>query len=123
MKMENSGLEGIQNTFSAIDPIMKKLGFYPAWDYHKVSYDIKLEEKGHNPEFYIRIPCKVLTGSVEHPGCEIELQSPEYFKHYYPHGMNFEAEGPQDLQRKAEKIVAQVRKRLTDLPQLQKQNP
>lgn len=120
MLLENSGVEGIHNTFAAIDRPMKKLGFYPSWDYHKVSYDIKLEENGHAPEFYLRIPCTVVSGSVEHPGCEIELRTPITFKHYYPHGINYDIEPPPELKKKAENLVAQVKKTLSALPEPEK---
>lgn len=119
MIIENSGLEGIENTFRAIDPVMKKCGFYPAWDYHKVSYDIKLEERGHANDYYVRIPCKV-RGTVEHPGCELVLQTPITFKHYYPHGINFDAEVPDYLQKKAKNILASLKRKLDMLPAMEK---
>lgn len=119
MLLENSGLEGFEHTFYSIDPIMKKCGFYPAWDYHKVSYDIKLEEKGHAPDFYVRIPCKV-EGTVETPYCKLELQTPITFKHYYPHGINFDAEVPKALQKKANDILATLKRKLSELPALEK---
>lgn len=119
MIVENSGLEGYENTFYAIDPVMKKCGFYPSWDYHKVSYDIKLKEEGHAPDYYVRIPCKV-TGTVEHPECELVLQSPITFKHYYPHGLNFDAEIPPALMKKAEKILASLQRKLAALPAMEK---
>lgn len=115
MVMEDSGLEGYENTFDAIDPVMKKLGFYPSWDYHKIAYDYKLEERGHAPDYYIRIPCKV-TGTVEMPDCELEFRAPVLFKHYYPHGINYDAEIPQNLQKKAAALVEKVKERLAELP-------
>lgn len=112
MIMENSGLEGVQGTFAVLDPALKKLGFYPAWDYHKASYDLKLEERGHNPDYYLRIPCKVLSGIMEQPTCLLEMQQPIYFKHYYPRGIDFEAEIPPNLQKRAEDAIAKFKQNL-----------
>ncbi len=122
MIFEDSGVEGIHHLFEKIDPMMKKIGFYPAWDYHKVSYDYKLVDNGHAPDYYLRIPCKVVAGTVEHPGCEIVLETPVTFKHYYPHGMNFDADVPQDLLKKAEQLLSEVKEKLSALPELETHN-
>lgn len=99
MILENSGLEGIQNTFGTINQTMKRMGFYPSWDYHKVTFDLKLEEKGVEPEFYLRIPARVVEGSMDSPKCVLELGTPVIALHYYPHGLDYDAPVPEPLKK------------------------
>ncbi|WP_054950254.1 YugN family protein [Numidum massiliense] len=108
MELANSHVENIQATFGTLKPITMKLGFYPSWDYHKVCFDLKLEDNGTDPEFYLRIPAKVVEGSMENPKCVLELMTPVFALHYYPHGLDYEAEVPDYLRKKAEKTVKKL---------------
>jgi hypothetical protein len=97
MIFHNSKIQGVKQRFHALEETMLALGFSRwTWDYEKVTYDLlyKLGDR----EFYLRVPGKVIgEKQLEHPKALIELGTPVWAEHFFPHGLNDEVEVPETL--------------------------
>lgn len=111
MLIEDAGIKGITKTFGEIEKAMLKTGFVRAetWDYTKASFDMKFSNE--ESDFYLRIPAYAVSGVLENPRAEVELDHPVFLRHFFPHGLDPEAEIPEAFQE----TVTQSLNRLKEL--------
>lgn len=91
MRIENTGVEEIEIDLKPLDHIMGKHAFIRAgqWDYHRLTYDYKIDSKEKNVTYYIRIQGVTTEGNVDSNHAVIKLMTPLIAKHYYPHGLYY----------------------------------
>ncbi|MCM3594441.1 YugN-like family protein [Metabacillus idriensis] len=111
MKLENTGLDGLTVELARLDEIMDELGIVRAgqWDYERVTYDRKFENKGET--FYLRIPGYAVEGDIGAKHAVVKLMTPLLGKHYYPHGVEY-GEGetfPNAVLSTSQKLLKQLK--------------
>ncbi|WP_174733802.1 YugN family protein [Mesobacillus harenae] len=114
MKFENTGIEQLKADLNRLDDVMLDHGLVREgqWDYERVTYDRKFEQK--EGTFYLRILGHAVEGDVGAHKAVIQLMDPLLGKHYYPHGVEY-GEGekfPSSLVKTCEKILADVKEKV-----------
>lgn len=112
MIFTDSNIKGKKEEFKPLDKLMKKLGFVRwTWDIHMVVYDKKYI--AGDAVYHLRVPGKVVNDKhIEHPKALVQLQSPIFARHFFPHGLDNEAEVPAELSEQIEAKLAEVEKAL-----------
>ena len=112
MIFTDSKIKGKKQEFKPLDKLMKKLGFDRwTWDIHMVVYD-KQYYNGE-AEYHLRVPGKVINDKqIEHPKALVQLQSPIFSRHFFPHGLDNDVEVPEELREQIEAKLEEVRKAL-----------
>ena len=110
MRFENTGIEGTIVPFPELEDIMNGVGLIRggAWDYERVTYDFKFEDKETGNVYYLRVPGVAVEGEIEKRNCVVKLGVPYVGHHYYPHGVEYDEVFP-DI------VVNTSRERLTVL--------
>lgn len=112
MIFQETKTKGIQKEFGQLEKLMKQLEFIRwTWDYEKVTYEIKYTVNG--VDYYLRLPGTVINNHMlEHPKALIELEHPTFVRHFFPHGLDSDAEVPDELKAQVEAKLAEVEKTL-----------
>ncbi|TCP30494.1 YugN-like protein [Scopulibacillus darangshiensis] len=97
MKFEEFDLEGIVLPFPELEHIMSKAGFLRGgpWDWERVTYDFKFENKNDGSIYYLRFPVVAVESEIERNDAHVKLFTPYLGKHYYPHGIEYDEEFPE----------------------------
>ncbi|WP_102027468.1 YugN family protein [Salirhabdus sp. Marseille-P4669] len=114
MKFEETGIEGAVVDLRPLDYLMKKAGFVRAsgWDYERVTYDYKMNTSVKNETYYLRVQGHALEGNVDKGTALIELLTPVLGKHYYPHGIEYDEEFPNNIVQRCNGILNNVKELL-----------
>lgn len=103
--------KGIRKEFRELEKIMVGLGYDRTWDYTKAIYDLKLTT--HDAEYYLRLPCKVVSAKqLEHPKAILEVDLPIFTRHFFPHGLDHEVEVPAELKEVVQMKIAEIEEAL-----------
>lgn len=99
MYFENTNLEGKTVKFALLEHIAKSLGLLRSeqWDYERATYDYKFENMVTGDVYYLRVPAIAIEGMVEQSHAVMKLGKPYIGKHYYPHGLEYDEEFPEDI--------------------------
>jgi hypothetical protein len=110
----DSKTKGIKKEFGKMEKLMKKLGFVRwSWDYERVTYDYKLSANGVN--YYLRLSGDVVNDKrLEHPKALLELGTPVFSRHFFPHGLDDTAEVPEELKEKVQQLLNDLEKALLE---------
>ncbi|WP_169713576.1 YugN family protein [Paludifilum halophilum] len=113
MVIEDAGIKGITKTFGEVEKVMFQAGFVRAgaWDYDKASFDMKFSNE--ESDFYLRIPAYAVSGRLENPKAEVELDHPIFMRHLFPHGLDRNAEIPEDFRERIDQAITEVREGLS----------
>jgi hypothetical protein len=105
--------KGIKKKFKELEMIMNSIGFIRwAWDYEKAVYDYKYTING--VDYYLRLHGKVINNyQLENPKAVLELNTPIFVRHYFPHGLDDSVEVPTELQKKVEEKLTELKRDLS----------
>ncbi len=114
MIFENTKLEGKTVRFSVLEHIASSLGLVreEQWDYERATYDYKFENMVTGDVYYLRIPAVAVEGMVEQAGALMKIGKPYLGKHYYPHGLEYDEEFPEDIIKTCNEKLAQFEEKL-----------
>lgn len=114
MYFPNAKTKGIQKEFAELERIMKGLGFVRwSWDYEKVYYDYKYTTDG--ADYYLRLRADVVGDKyLEHPKALCQVDIPVFVRHFFPHGLDDEAEVPESIQEEVQAKIQEVEKALSE---------
>lgn len=114
MYIENTNLEGKTVKFSVLEHIANSLGLFrnDHWDYERATYDYKFENMVTGDVYYLRVPAVAIEGVVEQSYAVMKLGKPYIGKHYYPHGMEYDMEFPEDVIKTCNEKLAQLTEKL-----------
>lgn len=89
---------GVKKEFGELEQLMKGMGFVRwSWDYGKATYDYKMTLDG--VDYYLCLRGVVVNNKrLEHPKALLKLEQPYFARHFFPHGLDKEAEVPAGLQ-------------------------
>lgn len=112
MIFQDTKIKGIKKEFAFLEKTMHDLGFVRwSWDYEKAIYDLKYTLDG--VDYYLRIRANVIGNKLlEHPKAELELGTPVFVRHFFPHGLDDSVEVPEALKEEVEAKLAEVEKAL-----------
>ncbi|RAL25678.1 YugN family protein [Thermoflavimicrobium daqui] len=108
--------KGIRKKFKELEEIMEKLGFIRwTWDYEKATYDLLLTTD--DAEYYLRLRADVVdvvnNKQLEHPAALLELGTPVFVQHFFPHGLDDSVEVPAALDSQVKEKLAELEKALS----------
>ncbi|MGD6818421.1 YugN family protein [Metabacillus sp. 84] len=114
MKFEGTGIDNLTAELTRLDDAMEQHGFIRAgqWDYERVTYDRKLEQRGEI--FYLRIQGFTTEGDTGGRHAIVKLMTPLLGKHYYPHGVEY-GEGedfPEQIVQSCENTLKRLKQEL-----------
>lgn len=114
MIFQDTKIKGIKKQFGLLEKTMKELGFVRwSWDYGQAIYDLKYTLEG--VDYYLRIRGTVIgSKQLEHPKAELELGTPVFARHFFPHGLDDSVEVPEPLKEQIEAKLAEVEKALNN---------
>ncbi|GGH74384.1 hypothetical protein JOD43_000264 [Pullulanibacillus pueri] len=110
MRFEAAKIEGAIIPFPELEHIMKGIGMIRggAWDYERVTYDFKFENRTDGSVYYFRIPGIAVEGEVESNNGKIKLLTPYVGRHYYPHGVEYNEHFPDSVVNKCKEKISQL---------------
>jgi hypothetical protein len=116
MRFEHTGIEEEVRELALLDDIMEENGFVRAgaWDYERLTYDYKIEVL--KDVYYLRVQGYTVEGEIDTRHAVIQLMTPILGKHYYPHGVEYDEEFPENIVSKCEDILKKVKEHLTAMP-------
>ncbi|MGX9707213.1 MULTISPECIES: YugN family protein [Laceyella] len=105
--------KGIRKEFRELEKLMKQLQFIRwTWDFEKVTYEIKYTVDG--VDYYLRLRGTVVNNyMLENPKALVELDHPSFVRHFFPHGLDHNAEVPAALKEEVDAKLAELEKALT----------
>ncbi|SFI98676.1 YugN family protein [Thermoflavimicrobium dichotomicum] len=105
--------KGIKKQFKELETIMKQLGFVRwSWDYEKATYDLKYTADG--VDYYLRLRGTVVNDkALEHPQAILEMGTPVFVRHFFPHGLDDSVEVPPALESQVKEKLAELEKALS----------
>lgn len=117
MKFEEIGIQGKTVLFSDLESVMRTLEIIRGgqWDYERVTYDHKFENRNTGDIYYLRVPGVAVKGEIEQPDAEIELMTPILGHYYYPHGVEYDEEFPTPLVQKCKEKLNQLKELLEEV--------
>ncbi|MFA8437614.1 YugN family protein [Pueribacillus sp. YX66] len=114
MIFENTNLEGKTIQFSVLEHVASSLGLVRVeqWDYARATYDYKFENMMTGDVYYLRIPAVAIEGMVEQANAIMKIGKPYVGKHYYPHGVEYDEEFPDDIIKTCNEKLSQLSEKL-----------
>jgi hypothetical protein len=112
---EQAGLKGLKSDLAHLDSASTKLGFIRwQWEYYRATYDMKLEHKPTNAEYFLRFNARVVEGKLESPYAELVLEDAYIGRSTFPHGLEYESPVPDAVLKIANDKLAQLKKALSE---------
>jgi len=108
MIFQDAKTKGIKKEFRQLEALMKDLGFVRwSWDYGKATYDLKYTLDG--VDYYLRLRGTVIGDKqLEHPKAVLELGTPVFVRHFFPHGLDDSVEVPEGLKEQVDAKLAEL---------------
>ena len=115
MIIETTGLKGIKSDLAHLDEATTKLGFVRwQWEYYRATYDLKIEDRSTNAEYYLRVNTRVETGKLESPYAVLAIENVYIGKASFPHGVDYEAPIPDPVMKIANQKLTQLKQLLAE---------
>ena len=110
MRFEETGIENIVIPFPELEQIMESIGLVRGghWDYERVTYDFKFENRTDGSVHYFRVPGVAVEGEIESRSCKVKLMAPYLGRHYYPHGVEYNESFPDPIVKKCREKIEQL---------------
>ncbi|GGG89513.1 YugN family protein [Paenibacillus radicis (ex Gao et al. 2016)] len=113
MIINNTGLDGVQSELSHLDDSAEQLGFVRwQWEYYRATYDLKLEDRATNSEYFVRINTRAVEGKLENPHAVLAIEAVYIGKATFPHGMEYESPIPEPIMSIANQKLEQLKQLL-----------
>ncbi|EXX88085.1 hypothetical protein BG53_02015 [Paenibacillus darwinianus] len=102
MIIDNTGLNGMTSDLAHLDESAEKLGFVRwQWEYYRATYDLKLEDRTNQADYFLRISTRAIEGKLESPDAVLAIESVYIGRATFPHGMEYESTIPQPIMNTA----------------------
>lgn len=110
MIFENTGLDGLHSDLAYLDECAEKVGFIRwQWEYYRATYDLKIEDKKNQAEYYLRINTRAVEGKLEKPDTILKIEAVYLGKATFPHGLEYESMAPQPVMNVATKKLQELK--------------
>lgn len=117
MRFEETKIESVEISFPTLEQIMKMAGMVRGgqWDYERVTYDFKFEFAHDGSVYYFRIPGVAVKNHIEQRDCVVKLGAPYLGRHYYPHGIEYNEEFPDNVVEKCKDRIQVIESAFEEL--------
>jgi hypothetical protein len=113
--IENAGLKGLKSDLAHLDSVSTKIGFVRwQWEYYRATYDLKLENKATNDEYFLRFNARAVEGKLESPYTILVLEDSYIGRGTFPHGLDYESPVPDQILKTASTKLAELKKQLSE---------
>lgn len=110
MIFENTGLDGLKSDLAYLDESAEKVGFVRwQWEYYRATYDLKIEDKKSESEYFLRINTRAVEGKLEKPDTILQIEAVYLGKATFPHGLEYETPAPQPVMNLANKKLQELK--------------
>ncbi|WP_422660473.1 YugN family protein [Paenibacillus sp. EC2-1] len=110
MIFENTGLDGLKSDLAYLDESAEKVGFVRwQWEYYRATYDLKIEDKKSESEYFLRINTRAVEGKLEKPDTVLQIEAVYLGKATFPHGLEYETPAPQPVMNLANKKLQELK--------------
>ena len=114
MIIENSGLKGLKSDLAHLDESMEQLGFVRwQWEYNRATYDLKLEDKATQSDYYLCINTRAESGKLESPYAILYIEEVYIGKATFPHGLDYQAPVPDAILKTVNGKLAELKAKLS----------
>ncbi|TCZ79444.1 hypothetical protein E0485_06180 [Paenibacillus albiflavus] len=114
MIIEATSLKGLKSELSYLDEITSELGFVRwQWEYYRATYDLKIEDKSTNADYYLRVNTRVESGKLESPYAVLYIEDTYIGKSSFPHGLDYNTPIPAQVLKIADQKLAELQRMLT----------
>lgn len=111
--IENSGLNGLTSDLAHLDDSAEKLGFVRwQWDYYRATYDLKLEDRANQNDYFLRVSTRAVEGKLEQPYAILKIEAAYIGRATFPHGLDYESPVPQQILNTATQRLQELKKLL-----------
>ena len=115
MIIENAGIKGLKSDLAHLDSVTTKLGFVRwQWEYYRATYDLKLEHKATNSDYFLRFNSRAVEGRLESPYAILSLEDAYIGRATFPHGLDYESPIPDQVLKVATGKLAELKKQLSE---------
>jgi YugN-like family len=112
--IEATSLKGLKSELANLDEITLELGFVRwQWEYYRATYDLKIEDKSTNSDYFLRVNTRVESGKLESPYAVLYIEDTYIGKATFPHGLDYNIPIPSQVMKIAEQKLAQLQQMLT----------
>jgi len=113
MIIENTGLNGLTSELAHLDDSAEKLGFVRwQWEYYRATYDLKLEDRANQQDYFLRINTRAIEGKLESAYAVLQLEAIYIGRATFPHGLDYESPVPQPILNAATQRLQELKKLL-----------
>jgi hypothetical protein len=113
--IENAGLKGLKSDLAHLDSVSTKVGFIRwQWEYYRATYDLKLEHKPTNDEYFLRFNARTVEGKLESPYAILVLEDSYIGRGTFPHGLDYDSPIPDQILKIAGTKLAELKKQLSE---------
>lgn len=114
MIIENSGVKGLKSDLAHLDESMEGLGFVRwQWEYTRATYDLKMEDRANQGEYFLRVNTRAESGKLESPYAILYIEDAYIGKTTFPHGLDYQAPVPDAILKTAKSKLAELKVKLT----------
>jgi len=117
LKFAETKIESVEIPFKTLEQVMAMYGMIRGgqWDYQRVTYDFKFEFAHDGSVYYFRIPGTAIVGEIEGRDCVVKLGYPYLGRHYYPHGVEYNEEFPENVVTKCKERISLIESAFEEL--------
>ncbi|UVI27855.1 YugN-like family protein [Paenibacillus spongiae] len=113
MIIENTGLNGLTSELAHLDDTAEKLGFVRwQWEYYRATYDLKLEDRANQQDYFLRINTRAIEGKLESAYAVLQVEAIYIGRATFPHGLDYESPVPQPILNAATQRLQELKKLL-----------
>ncbi|MCQ6560372.1 YugN family protein [Paenibacillus mendelii] len=113
MIIENTGLNGLTSELAHLDDSAEKLGFVRwQWEYYRATYDLKLEDRANQQEYFLRVNTRAIEGKLESAYAVLQVEAIYIGRATFPHGLDYESPVPQPILNAATQRLQELKKLL-----------
>lgn len=115
MIIENAGIKGLKSDLAHLDTVSTKLGFVRwQWEYYRATYDLKIEHKPTQSDYFLRVNARTVEGKLESPFAILALEDVYIGRATFPHGLDYESPIPDPILKTAAQKLAELKNELSE---------
>ena len=113
MIIEDVAIKGLVSELAYLDEVTTKLGFVRwQWEYTRATYDLKIEEKTENVDYFLRVNTRTTEGRLESPYAVLILEDAYIGKATFPHGLDYDSPIPEPIIRLCRQKLFELQREL-----------
>jgi CBS domain-containing protein len=114
--IEDVAIKGLVSELAYLDEVTTKLGFVRwQWEYTRATYDLKIEEKAENADYYLRVNTRSTQGRLESPYAVLVLEDAYIGKATFPHGLDYDSPIPEQILKLCRHKLFELQRELSDV--------